>query len=229
MFVTCWSVKGGSGVSVVSAALATLLADSSGSAVLADFGGDQPAVMGMAEPPGPGLLDWCHSDAPADALKNLSIEVIDGLRMIPRGTGGRTVPKQRCKELAAALTFIADEVIVDAGIPLGGSPPPPDAPTGAQREVEIASILREMGSSLFVTKACYLALRRATRIGIDADGVVLVHEQGRSISRSDVADVLGLPVIGVVENDPAIARAVDSGSLARRLPSSLRSGLRRAG
>ncbi len=229
MFVTCWSVKGGSGVSVVSAALACLLADSSGSAVLADFGGDQPAVMGMAEPPGPGLLDWCHSDAPADALMSLTIEVSNGLRMIPKGTGGRMVPRQRCKELAAALNFIADEVIVDAGVPLGESPPTADGPTEARRGADIASVLREMGSSLFVTRACYLALRRATRIGIEADGVVLLHEQGRSISRSDVADVLGLPVIGVVEHDPAIARAVDAGSLARRLPSSLRSGLRRAG
>jgi hypothetical protein len=124
--------------------------------------------------------------------------------------------------------------VIDAGAPLASSPPEvalhdPPGMGASGRQRPHGEYLRAAGTSLFVTRACYLSLRRAVRLGVDADGVVLLAEPGRALGRRDVSDVLGLPVIGVVEADPAVARAVDSGTLARKIPSSLARGLRRAG
>src|SRR5205823_4979023 len=44
MLISCWSVKGGSGTTVVAAAIALALARSA-PVVLADFGGDAPTVL----------------------------------------------------------------------------------------------------------------------------------------------------------------------------------------
>ena len=51
-----------------------------------------------------------------------------------------------------------------------------------------------------------------------ADHVVLVTEPNRSLGPRDVADVLGAVPITVVPWDPAVARAIDAGLLAARLP-----------
>ncbi len=226
MLISCWSVKGGAGVSVVSAALAGLLASRHGRAALVDLGGDQPGVLGVAEPAGEGVLDWCSSSADADALGRLAVEVADDLVLVPRGNGSTRVTAARAAELAHGLSSLAPAVVVDAGEPL-------DAPTDSvglpTDEHPVGAYLRNCGTSLFVTRACYLALRRATRTQLDADGVVLVAEPGRALGTRDVSDILGLPVIGVVEVDPGVATAVDAGSLLRRMPRSLARGLRRAG
>ena len=65
MLLACWSVKGGSGTTVVAAALALLLAQRSpAGALLADLagqeglGGDGAAVLGLDEPSSPGLAGW---------------------------------------------------------------------------------------------------------------------------------------------------------------------------
>lgn len=257
LFVTFWSVKGGSGVSVAAAGMASLLSRRPGGCVMADLGGDQPAVMGLAEPVGPGLLDWCDSGAPAGALGSLTVEVAEGLHLLPRGEGPRKVSNARCRDLAAALAELAAHVVVDSGEPLAvppgfadplahlgavaagdplssvgsGAVPGPGAGPGsvAGAGVDIAVALRDEGRSLFVTRPCYLALRRARRIGVDADGVVVVSEPGRAISSGDVAELLGLPVLGVINVDETVARSVDAGTLVRRTPALLCDGLRHAG
>ncbi|MFV0318300.1 MAG: hypothetical protein ACK5O2_15235 [Microthrixaceae bacterium] len=226
MLVTCWSVKGGTGVSVVSAALAGLLAQRHGSAALVDLGGDQPGVLGIAEPAGEGVLDWCGSNSDAAGLSRLAVEVANDLVLVPRGHGSDRIAVDRAAELAIAVSELAPAVIIDAGVPLHT---PTDAPGLSTDEHVPAAYLRNCGTSLFVTRACYLALKRATRCQIDADGVVLVAEAGRALGTRDVSDILGLPVIGVVEVDPSVASAVDAGSLIRRMPRSLVRGLRRAG
>ena len=58
--------------------------------------------------------------------------------------------------------------------------------------------------------------------------MVLVEERGRALSRADVEDVLGVPVRAVVEVDATVARAVDAGLLAGRLPAELERGLKNA-
>ena len=82
--------------------------------------------------------------------------------------------------------------------------------------------------SLLVLRPCYLALRRALAAPIRPSAVVLVDEPGRALTRRDIEDVLGVPVRAEVDYDPAIARAVDAGLLAGRVPRSLEKALREA-
>jgi hypothetical protein len=51
--------------------------------------------------------------------------------------------------------------------------------------------------------------------------VVLVTEPGRVLGKADVESVVGAPVIAEISLDPAVARAVDAGLLAGRVPTLL--------
>ncbi len=215
----CWSVKGGSGTTVVAAALALT---SEPPVILMDLAGDQPAVLGLPEPTGPGVGDWLASDAPASHLADLAIEVAHGVRLIPRGrpddrSGLRSsvttgdddpVRLQRWDELIGELAADRVHLIVDAGT---GEPP---------------DVLNESAErSLLVTRACYLSLRRAVNSTMRPTGVVLVSEAGRALRANDVEAALNADIVAEVAVDPAVARAVDAGLLAARLPRALRRDL----
>jgi hypothetical protein len=224
VLVTVWSVKGGSGVSVVSAALAVVLARRRGRALVVDLVGDQPAVLGLPEPSGPGLREWLATPGgSAEALGRLALDVSPSLGLLPAGLlGVGTVPDwpdDRAADLVRALTpgtpggpgADAAAVVVDGGV--AGRDPLTDAFTRA-------------GVSLLVTRPCYLSLRRAARQPVPADGVVLVADAGRALDRRDVEQVLGLPVLCTVQVDPVVSRAVDAGVLVTRLPKVLERSLR---
>jgi MinD-like ATPase involved in chromosome partitioning or flagellar assembly len=206
VFTTLWSVKGGSGVTVLSAALAAHPEQRDRRTLLVDLCGDQPAALGVAEPPHPGLRDWLAAPgAGADALERLARPVVAGLALLPSGSASEW-PSERTADLVAGLRRIADRVVVDAGVRFGVD--------GA--ESALCAAFADAGSSLLVTRPCYLSMRRAVSRGVSADGVVLVLEPGRALDRRDVADVLGLQVVASVEVDPAVARSVDAGLLVRR-------------
>jgi len=82
--------------------------------------------------------------------------------------------------------------------------------------------------SLLVLRPCYLALRRATTLTSRPTGIVLVREPGRALGRREVEDVTGVRVMAEVDVEPSIARAVDAGLLASRLPRGLSRPLRAA-
>jgi MinD-like ATPase involved in chromosome partitioning or flagellar assembly len=215
VFVTVWSVKGGAGVSVVSAALAAVLGRRRGGSLLVDLAGDQPAVVGLPEPSGPGVRDWLAlPDGSPASLDRLVVEVSPSVRLLPSGSPG-PVPDGRADALVDALRARTGAVVVDGGNVHGSG-------DGAA----LTSALAAAGVSLFVTRPCYLSLRRAVRSGVQADGVVLVADAGRSLDRRDVADVLGVPVLAVVQVDPVVARTVDAGLLVSRLPRVLERSLR---
>jgi hypothetical protein len=121
-------------------------------------------------------------------------------RLVPRGPSPIPRDSPRWATLRDVLAAAAVEVVVDAGC----GPPPPALVDGDAR-------------SLLVTRACYLALSRACRLP-RPDGVILVAESGRSLGIADVASAVGAPVVARVAVDPAIARAVDAGLLAAKLP-----------
>lgn len=174
-----------------------------------DLCGDQPAVLGMAEPDSPGVFDWLQSaDGSADALDRLLIEVEPGLWLLPRGNA-QTWPAQRPDQLAELLKEMACEVVIDAGL-----------------ISDLGQCLASAGRSLLVTRPCYLSLRRATSAAVRADGVVVVAEVGRALSGADVSAVLGLQVVASIDVDPAIARSVDAGLLIRRSHRALEHSLR---
>ena len=77
------------------------------------------------------------------------------------------------------------------------------------------------GVAYLVTRPCYLALRRAMTAHRRPDGLVIITEPGRALTVEDVAEVIGAPVRAVIPTDPAVARAIDAGLLASRLPRTL--------
>ncbi len=216
MLISCWSVKGGAGTTVVSVALALVLAPTHPDGVLiADFAGDVPAALGAPDPRDPGLTGWLAAGAsvPADALARLELDVGGGVGLLPRGTGAVTAP-DRADVLAGLLAAEPRPVVADCGVLVDGA--------------ATVSLAAGATHSLLVTRACYLALRRAATAPVRPSGVVLVTEPGRALGRSDVEHVVGAPVRAEVAVDPAVARAVDAGVLANRLPRGLERALRKA-
>jgi hypothetical protein len=217
VLISCWSAKGGTGTTVVAAALAIVLARSSPrGAVLADLAGDAPAVLGLADPGDPGLAGWLNagSSVPADALARLELDVGDGLRLLPSGSQPCSGPSERAEVLAGLLAADGRPVVADCG--------------QLDRSDAAMALAAGATSSLLVTRACYLALRRVANAPIRPSGVILLTEPGRSLGRSDIEEVIGAPVRAEIAVDPAIARAVDAGVLSTRLPRRLERALRHA-
>ena len=214
MLVACWSSKGGAGTTVVAAALSLLAARRSEvGALLVDLAGDGPAALGVPEPGGPGVAEWLRAgaDVPLDALRRLQLGIAPGLALLPRGQGN--LDPAAADVLASLLTADARPVIADCGA----------NPTGAAQAVAAGAT-----RSVLVTRPCYLALRRALTAPIRPSEVVLLTEPGRSLTRRDVEDAIGAPVVAEVAVDPQVARAVDAGLLAARLPRGLAKELARA-
>ncbi|HEV7524041.1 MAG TPA: hypothetical protein VGP92_03710 [Acidimicrobiia bacterium] len=210
MLVCFWSPKGGSGTSVVAAAAALVLARETDARIV-DLAGDQPAVLGLAHDPVPGLLDWMRAGpgAPTDALEHLAVDVAPRLALLPAGdaSGPPAVP-----EAGAALA-----------VALEADPRPGVCDLGRLDDPATRAFSEVAGTGVVVVRGCYLALRQAVRHPAitEAIGVVLIDEHGRSLGAPDVEDVLGIPVLATIPARTAIARAVDAGVLPTRLPDSL--------
>jgi MinD-like ATPase involved in chromosome partitioning or flagellar assembly len=207
MLVACWSSKGGSGTTVVAASLALLLARRQPEgAMLVDLAGDAPAALGLAEPDGPGISGWLSAgaDVPADALARLEQPAHPGLSLLPRGRGD--LRPDRADVLTALLGSDIRPVVADCGAD----------PRGAALAVAAGAT-----RSVLVTRACFLSLRRALIAPLRPSEVVLRTVPGRSLTRLDVEDCIGAPVVAEVAVDPRVARAVDAGLLAVRLPKAL--------
>jgi MinD superfamily P-loop ATPase len=154
----------------------------------------------MAEPTRPGINDWLaeHNSSDAPSLVLLGEPVIDGLIVVHRGS--KFVEGQpRWHQLADAISGLPHNVIIDAGT--GFIPP---------------EIAQRVNAVTMVTKPCYLSLRRATTMP-RPHNVVVVREEGRALTVSDVGNVLNVPVIAEVPHSAAIARAVDAGLLPTRV------------
>ena len=76
--ILCWAAKGGSGTTVVACALALGSAHAR-PATLVDLSGDCATALGLAEPAGPGVVDWLASPtAGFDDLARLACGVANG-------------------------------------------------------------------------------------------------------------------------------------------------------
>jgi len=208
-FLVCWSAKGGSGTSVVAAALALKSAEGGQETLLVDLDGDQPDVLGVSAD-GLGVFDWLAAgdDVPVDALSGLEVPVTPRLRLLPRGEATRP-GDDRIQLLAGLLRTGSRTVIIDAGTQSG------------RAEERSPRWWDDIGTSVLVTRACYLALRRAGSPPADTR-LVLVDEPGRALTTDDVVAALGIPLWRRVGFDPAVARAVDAGLLATRRPRAFR-------
>jgi len=93
--------------------------------------------------------------------------------------------------------------------------------TGERFDLVVHDGPSDTGTTLLVTRPCYLALRRAVSLEVSTEGVVVIMEPGRALACEDVAAVTGLPVVATIPLRAEIARAVDAGVLAARLPEPL--------
>ena len=227
MLFALWSPKGGSGTSVVCAALGSFLSRRR-PVLLVDLAGDLPAIAGLApdrghrEPsrrPFPSLATWLAAGppAPTEALDALVHPLVHGLGLLALGSAvdGTPVAGLAAESGAALAAALAEgpAVVADAG----------------RIEHPVQRALVEVAdASVVVVRGCYLALRRAVDDDLTARalGVVVVEEPGRSLSPADVADVLGCPVLATIPLDPSVARAVDAGLLIHRAPPLLSGPLR---
>jgi hypothetical protein len=212
MLLALWSPKGGSGTSVFAAACAVVLARGpAGGCRVADLAGDQPAIFGLAGEPELGLLDWLDAgvEAPTDALDRLLVEVAPGVGLLAAGSTERALRPRAEAEAGAALAVALRDAPVPVVADCGGASDP-----AARAMVEVADV------AVVVVRGCYLTLRRAVRAPVltSTMGAVLVDEPGRSLTRREIADVLGIPVLARVPVRDAVSRAVDAGVLAARLP-----------
>ncbi len=153
MFVSLWSLKGGSGCSVVAALTALQRSNSNDSAtLLLDLGGELSTVLGSPPPAGPGLAEWLRTgaDGPPDGLARLATEVAPGVGLV--GPGLVDIPVGDPSEvLLRQIDAFPGTVVVDAGRVLGASPR-----TGVARWLAARAT-----RSVLVTRACYLSLSRA--------------------------------------------------------------------
>jgi MinD-like ATPase involved in chromosome partitioning or flagellar assembly len=208
-------VKGGSGTTVVAASLALLAASAPDGALLVDLAGDAPAALGLPEPTGPGVREWLKAggDVGADALEHLTRTVAPGLHLLPAGAASLApVPEKRLELLVRWLRQRVEPVVLDLGV----------------AAADLAPAANGSDASLLVLRPCYLALRRVRSAPARPTGVVLVCEPGRALGRREIEDVAGVRVLAEIDVDPTVARAVDAGLLAGRLPRSLSRALKSA-
>lgn len=221
MFWSVHATKGGTGTSVVAASLALELAQSEPwssphGVVLVDFDGDQADILGVDVTGRHGVVDWLTSPDPVDegAIESLLIGVTPGLSLLPAGRSRLNndvgaIDAGRVADLVAGFGA-SGRVIADLGV-IGTEAMSPRAMIGA------ASDRRTL-----LVRPCYLALRKAAQVPISFDSLVEVYEDGRALRTLDVEAVMSMPVCARLRVDPAIARAVDSGTLVTRRPRALR-------
>ncbi len=219
MLFCLYSAKGGSGVTVAAAALAIAATGGDSSlgverppVTLVDLAGDLAGVLGIET--GPGVSEWlaASDDVPIAALARLAVPVVDGLELIRTGAAVMESPAgARARVLAEILCERAESapVVVDCGLLEPG-------------DTLGRALVARAGARLLVTRPCYLALSRASRLAHNPTGVVLIDEPGRALRAQDVESVVGAPVVARVPLDPLVARAVDCGLFARRAPRSVR-------
>ena len=190
---------------MVSAALALTLAQRNTATVrIVDLAGDIPSALGIYEPSGEGVTNWLQQQHVP--IQSLQIPVTARVSLIPRGNDSllhHDLTAEHCNSLATELDTSNELTVVDAG------------------SGHIPQLINNATTSLLVIRPCYLALRKAAHLSVKPHGIVLINEPGRSLGKRDVESVVGAPVLVELPLDPTIARCVDAGLLASRIPTIL--------
>lgn len=215
MFWSFCAPKGGVGTSVVAAA-AALECSRLQPTVLIDFGGDLAHVFGLDVEGKHGVHDWlaASDEVGTESLDHLLLDVAPNLSLMPAGpkSFGPTTP-DRAVRFVEAMKAIGDLVIADVG--------------AISEVVDPRSVICVSGDrTTCVVRACYLALRRFSKLPVLIDDIVEIEEPGRALRTLDIEAVAGLAVSARIPFDPSIARAVDAGLLGQRMPRSLRRNVR---
>jgi hypothetical protein len=220
MITLCYAAKGGSGTTVVACIRAI---DSVGPVLLVDLDGDIPAMLGLAEPDRPGVVDWLTSDAPSAHLDDLLVDVTPNCTLLPSSgpdTASTSAPQAEAgSERWDGLVDWLTEWSVDSG----GS-----VVVDAGTRCLPVTFVEQCPQRWLVTRACYLALRRAGRRGVSPTGVVLIDEPGHALRRRDIEASVRAPIVATIDWDVRVNRSVDAGLLlGGRLPRSIHRALAR--
>lgn len=208
MLITCWSPKGGSGVTVVTAALALLACGPDGgppgAVVALDAAGrgrgDLAGALGITAGPtaGPTAAGPTGPGGGPGGGPGTGVEV---------GSVGPLVVRTWPERAPLGPLLAAGELVVaDVGPGLGSD----------------ADLISAAAHCLAVIRPCYLGVRRLVASEGRVDGIVVVEEPDRALGVDDIEHVTGRPVVARVRWDASVARAVDAGLLASRLPRALR-------
>lgn len=211
MFWSFCAPKGGVGTSVVAAATA-LESSKRSPTLLIDFGGDLAQVFGLDTDERHGVHDWlaASTDVGVEALDHLIVDISETLALLPAGsTRPRGVGPERVVQLVDAAIATGRATIADVGTIASATDP-------------LAIVCVSGDRTTCVLRACYLALRRFSKLPVLIDDVVEIEEPGRALRTLDIEAVVGMPVAARIPFDPSIARAVDAGLLSTRMPRSLR-------
>lgn len=199
MITIFYSPKGGVGTTVTAASYALLLAHQHNGALLVDFCGDAPAAFGLVEPTAPGVHDWLDesSSRASEELLLMAQPCASNLRVVHRGA--RFVSGEpRWQKLAEALEAMPMPVVIDAGTQF------------------VPEELSRISSMVMVVQPCYLTMRRAIR-EVRPQQIVIVRPAERVLTNNDLTNLLGVPTMAEIPENPAIARAVDAGLLPERV------------
>jgi MinD-like ATPase involved in chromosome partitioning or flagellar assembly len=194
--ITMHAPKGGQGVTTITAALGILNAQAGHRTLLIDTGGDLPAILGKPESLSLGLAEYLIS--PNITLDDITINIGENLDIVTRGTGPIAFTTYTYGLVIGGLGDY-DTVIIDAGTCAD------EWNLHADRNV-------------FVTRPCYLAVRRAIHLPQRPTEVVYMAEPGRALSAHDIEVVLGVPIAATVPVDIDTARIIDAGILGSRMP-----------
>lgn len=225
MITLCHAAKGGSGTTVVACLRAI---ESPGPVLLVDLEGDVPATLGLAEPERPGVVDWLGSSAPIAHLDDLLVDITPTASLLPACGGepmtSRSSIRDAVREAPADRWDELFDWFVEWGHDTGGSVVIDAGTTALPR-----TFVEQCSNRWLVTRACYLSLRRATRLAVAPTGIVVIDEPGRSLRHRDIETSVRAPVVASIPWDIRISRCVDAGLLtARRLPRSVHRSLKAA-
>jgi hypothetical protein len=132
------------------------------------------------------------------AISDRQIEVTEQLTVIDATTD--TTPEQHRQIIERQAK--GELVIVDVG----------------RADHPIHELLDTDTRRVWVLRCCYLTVRRAVAATPRPVEIILLREPQRSLNQRDIEQAIGLKVTTVIDLDPGIARAVDAGLLATRLP-----------
>ncbi len=240
MITTCWSVKGGSGTTVVAAALAILATrpkrsfthfgrshnpesdttTSTPRVLLIDLAGDLPSVLGLSvastsdsvDKSALGITDWLSAD---DGVPTSSIErLIDPVR--------QNLSLLRLGNSSIITTTVLDPTrLLDAMQWCDAEFDQVIVDAGSAHEDLATPWIEGADRSILVVRPCYLSLRQAIDSLLPAHAAVVVSTDGRTLDAHDVSAVLGVRDITTIPFDSEIARLVDSGLFGKRMPRSI--------
>jgi hypothetical protein len=193
----CASPKGGQGCTTIAAVLGVIAAHDQPT-VLFDTRGDAATILGMRDVQPARTVGDAIAEA-VEPCRRLRVAAVTGESV---DTDALTVIEE--------LVLSGHRVIVD---------------TGTDHDV-LHRFDPLNPQRLLVTRSCYIALRRAVGVPFVPDQVVLIAERQRALTEHDVSVALALPVLSV-PYEPSVARAIDAGLLASRLPRCLTSPLAR--